>query len=497
MSQTSRYRAKLAVFLLLYYELPGQLLLTPSVLSSFLQHFERHRPKMENLLRNLYAMDPLLLACPLLISLVLLLFLPGKSRPRAPPSPPRLPVIGNLHQLTTRPNHALQVLARKYGPLIKLHIGPAPVYVVSSAEMAREVTVTQESSFPARPKSWAADVLFSGGTDLIFSSYGHYWRQTRKLCVNELLSVRRVQSFQYIREEEVGKLVAKIRLSCAEEADRVEINLGHLLLKLANDIVSRAVLGQKYTGEGDASEIMGALSRKASELTGAFSFRDFVPALSWLDSVTGFAGRVAKTSGALDAFLNQVIDEHEIPSGNADDLDDRKDFVDIIFQLQKEDRIGLDLTLDNVKAILLDMFVAGTDTSASTMEWMMAELVRKPSAMKRMVAHLFNHSIITHRDPETWDRPSEFLPERFLNSSLGYKGQDSEYFPFGLGRRICPGAQFAAAEVEYAMANLLCWFDWRLPEGTTAETLDMSDTFAQVPSKKIPLRLVPVPRTNG
>uniref|UniRef100_A0A7N0TD69 Uncharacterized protein n=1 Tax=Kalanchoe fedtschenkoi TaxID=63787 RepID=A0A7N0TD69_KALFE len=125
----------------------------------------------------------------------------------------------------------------------------------------------------------------------------------------------------------------------------------------ANDIVSKAVLGQKYTGEGDASEIMGALSRKASELTSAFSFRDFIPALSWLDSVTWFAGRVAKTSGALDTFLNQVIDKHEIQSDNADDLDDMKDF---------------------------DMFVAGTDTSTSTMEWLMAELARKPSAMKRV-----------------------------------------------------------------------------------------------------------------
>uniref|UniRef100_A0A7N0REH0 Uncharacterized protein n=1 Tax=Kalanchoe fedtschenkoi TaxID=63787 RepID=A0A7N0REH0_KALFE len=146
----------------------------------------------------------------------------------------------------------------------------------------------------------------------------------------------------------------------------------------ANDIVSRAVLGQKYTGEGDASEIMGALSRKASELTGAFSFRDFVPALSWLDSVTGFAGRVSKTSGALDAFLNQVINEYEIQSGNADDLDDMKDFVDIIFQLQREDRIGL------YSFVFRTYLWLGLTRLHRLLEWMMAELARKPSAMKRV-----------------------------------------------------------------------------------------------------------------
>lgn len=97
------------------------------------------------------------------------------------------------------------------------------------------------------------------------------------------------------------------------------------------------------------------------------------------------------------------------------------------------------------------------------------------------------------RDPDIWDQPLEFLPERFKDSVMGYKGQDVEYFPFGLGRRICPGAQFAVTEVEFTMANLLCWFDWRLPDGITPETLDMSDTFAQVPSKKMPLQLVPTP----
>lgn len=306
-------------------------------------------------LESIHSTNLLVLILLCLIPILYLTFTAKKSGVNSPPSPPRLPIIGNVHQLTTRPNHALQKLALKYGPLILLHIGPAPVYVVSSAELAREVTVTQESNFPSRPISWAADVLFSGGTDLIFSSYGHFWRQVRKLCVNELLSVKRVQGFQYIRDEEVGNLVAKIRLRCVEENQPV-INLGRLLLKLANDIVSRAVLGQKYTGEGDGSEIMGRLAREASELIGAFSFRDFVPSLSWLDNVTGFTGRVAKTSVALDEFLNRVINEHDVDFSNNDVIDDRKDFVDIIFQLRKENMIDLNLTLDNIKAILLVIF---------------------------------------------------------------------------------------------------------------------------------------------
>ncbi|XP_028755491.1 cytochrome P450 71A1-like [Neltuma alba] len=101
-----------------------------------------------------------------------------------------------------------------------------------------------------------------------------------------------------------------------------------------------------------------------------------------------------------------------------------------------------------------------------------------------------------HRDPKYWERPEEFVPERFEKSEIDFKGQDFELIPFGFGRRGCPGQSFGIASVEYALANLLYWFDWKLPDDGTSSSamdIDMSEASGLVVSKKIPLLLQPIP----
>ncbi|KAI9072607.1 hypothetical protein K1719_045443 [Acacia pycnantha] len=98
------------------------------------------------------------------------------------------------------------------------------------------------------------------------------------------------------------------------------------------------------------------------------------------------------------------------------------------------------------------------------------------------------------RDPEIWENPEEFIPERFENSEMDFKGQDFELIPFGSGRRMCPGMDFAMASVEYMLANLLHWFDWKLPEDGSPEcAIDVSETYGLTVKKKVPLFLQPIP----
>jgi len=193
------------------------------------------------------------------------------------------------------------------------------------------------------------------------------------------------------------------------------------------------------------------------------------------------------------------------------------------------------------------MFVAGTDTTSTVLEWSMAELVKNPSIMKRAQEEVrklvnkkskidvndinkmdylkcivketlrlhpplplsvpretitsvkiggydipaktkvFVNTWAIQRDPKVWEMPEEFIPERFEDSPMDYKGQDFEFIPFGGGRRGCPGMTFGVAAVENVVANLLCWFDWKL----LGEDLDMTEINALTASKKIPLHLVP------
>lgn len=96
-----------------------------------------------------------------------------------PPSPWRLPVIGNLHQLSLHPHRSFRSLSLRYGPLMLLHFGRVPTLVVSSADVAHDVMKTHDLKFANRPKSKAVDVIMNGGQDVAFSSYGEYWRQMK------------------------------------------------------------------------------------------------------------------------------------------------------------------------------------------------------------------------------------------------------------------------------------------------------------------------------
>ncbi|KAF5200579.1 Cytochrome p450 [Thalictrum thalictroides] len=93
-------------------------------------------------------------------------------------------------------------------------------------------------------------------------------------------------------------------------------------------------------------------------------------------------------------------------------------------------------------------------------------------------------------DPRIWDKPEEFWPERFLNNSIDFKGQDFEFIPFGLGRRCCLGINYALVVIELVLANLLQHFNWKLPQGTEREDVDMNEAFGLTMHTKIPLRLV-------
>ena len=205
--------------------------------------------------------------------------------------------------------------------------------------------------------------------------------------------------------------------------------------------------------------------------------------------------------------------------------------------------------------VLQDMLAAGNDTSSTAAVWLMAELVRNPRVMKkaqeevrRIVGEkakvetddihqmeylrcVVKETLRLHppapllspretttsvqiggyeipaktrvlinawaiqRDPRSWDKPEEFIPERFEKNPVDFNGQDFHFCPFGIGRRRCPGMAFGLVNIEYLIANLLYWFDWELPADCgPPEDLDMSEISGLSVRKKVPLRVLPIIR---
>jgi len=282
---------------------------------------------------------------------IVLFKLSRRSKSNLPPSPPKIPFIGNLHQLGTLPHRSFQALSHNHGPLMLLQLGQVPTLVVSSSDLVGEIFRTHDLVFINRPKTTAAGIFLYGYKDVAFNPYGEEWRQKRKGCVLELVSMKSVRSLQFIRFEEVAEMMGAIREACASETS---VNLSELLIALTNNIMSRCVLGQKYDTP-DGSSSFGELGRKLLPQFTAFCVGDFFPFLGWVDVLTGKISKFKATLTSIDGFFDKVIAEHKEKLRNGIQSE-KKDFLDILLQLQETGSVGFELSQDSLKAMLMVSF---------------------------------------------------------------------------------------------------------------------------------------------
>ncbi|KDP39257.1 hypothetical protein JCGZ_01014 [Jatropha curcas] len=466
-----------------------------------------------------------------------------------PPGPRKLPIIGNIHQLIgSLPHHCLRDLAKKHGGIMHLQLGEVSNIVISSPEAAKEVMKTHDIVFAQRPFLLAASIISYNFTDIAFSPYADYWRQLRKICILELLSAKRVQSFRFIREEEVSNLITAISSSSGKA-----FNFSRKLFSLTYGIAARATFGEKCEDQEEFIPIV----EEITEVAGGFSLADLFPSVKFLHSISGMRSRLIRLQKEADRVIGNIIDDHRAKNktGKVGGEGQDDDLVDVLLRLQEHGNLEFPLTTDNIKAVILDIFVAGSETSSTTVEWAMSEMLRNPRVMYKAqeeVRKLFDKKgnveetdlqeskylklviketlrlhppaplllprestekceingydipekskVIVNawaigRDPNHWTEAETFYPERFLDSSIDYKGNNFEFIPFGAGRRMCPGILFGIANVELPLAQLLYHFDWELPSGLKAETLDMIESFGATVRRKNDLHLIPNPYT--
>nr|XP_043617061.1 cytochrome P450 71A1-like [Erigeron canadensis] len=452
-----------------------------------------------------------------------------KSR-RNPPGPPGLPFIGNLHQINNSSIHtSLWQLSKSYGPIISLRLGFIPTIAISSANLAKEVMKTQDINFCSRPSLLGQRKLSYDGLDVAFSPHNENWRDMRKIFVLHLFSPKRIQSYRHIREDEVSNAMEKVRnLSLLSKP----VKLGKLIKSVTSTIMLRVAFGKRYQDGDERKKALRLLDELQATMADIY-VSDIWPGLPFIGLVDRFIGkmdRLEKCFQDFDSFYQEFIDEHLMSLQNSKSCEEDEDVLDILLRLMKHDTSGR--AQNQIKAMLMNVFVAGTDTSAATVVWAMTLLMKNPKAMKKAQEEVRNvdgnkgkidedhlpklaylkavvketlrlypptplllpretkkdvsvqgytikrkstvylNALAIGRDPESWDSPEEFLPERFLGSDIDFKGNHFELIPFGAGRRICPGMLKGVVMVELLLANLLYLFDWGLPYGMEKEDLD-------------------------
>ncbi|CAN6167099.1 unnamed protein product [Urochloa humidicola] len=330
---------------------------------------------------------------------------PGR-RSRAynlPPGPKPWPIIGNMNLMGELPHRSIHELSKRHGPLMQLWFGSLPVVIAASAEMARHVLKINDAAFSDRPRFAIGRYTAYDCSDILWSQYGPYLRQARRICAVELFSAKRLESFEHIRDEEVRVMLRDLRRASGR-AVRLRDHLQMLML----GVISRIVMGRKYVeeeaggedGEGASSappvvtptEFRGMVD-EFFELHGVFSIGDFVPWLDWLD-LQGYIRRMKKMSTMFDGFLERVMDVHNERRRLEGERFVARDMVDVLLQLADDPSLEVPLSRDNVKAITQDLIIGATDTSANTMEWALSELLKNPKILAKATEEL--NSVIGH-----------------------------------------------------------------------------------------------------
>ncbi|KAM7267528.1 hypothetical protein ACFE04_009694 [Oxalis oulophora] len=477
------------------------------------------------------------------------------SRPFLPPGPKAWPIIGNLHQIGTTPHTNLAELARTYGPLMHIRLGFVDAIVVSSSSVASLFLKTHDANFSSRPRSSGAKYIGYNYHDLVFAPHGPRWRMLRKISSTHLFSGKALDSFRHVRQEEVAMLVQSIAKA---KGSTKPVDLAQMLNLCTVNAIGRVMLGYRVFGDGTSK-----VDTKADEfksmvvemmvLSGICNVGEFIPGIEWLD-LQGVVAKMKNVHKRFDTFLSEILEEHE---KNHDDVNGKqKDLLSTLISL-KDHSNDEDERLNNtdIKALLLNMFTAGTDTSSSTTEWAIAELIRHPKILARVQSELdtvvgrdrlvteqdlpqltYLQAVIKEafrlhpstplsvprvaaescevngyhipkgstllvnlwaiaRDPEQWTDPLEFRPERFLpdgeKHNVDIRGNNFEVIPFGAGRRICVGMNLGLRMVQLMTASLVHGFDLGLGDGLLAEELNMEEAYGLTLQRAEPLLVYP------
>ncbi|KAF7825840.1 cytochrome P450 82C4-like [Senna tora] len=477
----------------------------------------------------------------------------------APELPGALPLIGHLHLLGAQVPlaHIFSSLAHKYGPIFTLRLGAYPALVVSTQEAIKECFTTNDKILAVRPKSSHGVYFGYNFAGFGFAPDGPYWRKLRKLVMLELLSPRRVESFKHVHESETSTFIRELYLYLGDNASYGGIVINEWLEKLTFNVITQMVAGKRYFGnlqdvnDEEAHRVV-KLIKDFMHISGEFVPSDLIPFLGWFR----YEGRVLKSMKKigkdLDELVTSWVEEHDVKrreNGVSDD--EKQDFMDFMVSVIEEDDDTLGHSRDTIiKANVLNLILAGADTTSINMTWMLSLLLTNKHALKRaqeeidvhvgkqrwaqtsdirnltylqavaketlrlyppgplLVPHeasqdctisgylipkgtrVFANVWKLHRDPSIWSQPERFEPERFISNN---NNNNFEYLPFGCGRRACPGSALAMQVSLLTMARLLQGFEIR--EANNGDGgVDMKEGMGITLPKATPLHVLLTPR---
>ncbi|XP_072998181.1 cytochrome P450 89A2-like [Typha latifolia] len=495
-----------------------------------------------------------------LATTILLLFHAKDGKPPLPPGPPFVPLFGNL--LLLRRSVSLQniepllrSLHARYGPVITLRIGSRPSIFVADRALAHRTLVSNGALFSDRPVPGAATRLFSVGRVINSARYGPRWRLLRRNLISEILQPSHVKVFSPGRRWVAGVLADRLRAHPDDPVvESFQFAMFCLLVlmcfgeKLDEEAIKKVEIAQRefllYVTKLNVLSILPTIS--------IFVFRNRIKTAMELQR-----RRKEVLLPLIQARIEFKKRKSEEKSGE-DKERFLQSYVDSLLEIRIPEEGGRELTEDEIVALCSEFLNAGTDTTSTALQWIMANLVKNQEIQQRVAQeiesvvgerdieeedtekmnflkavileglrrHPPGHFVLPHAvteeaeiggyrvpkeatvnfmvaemalDEEVWKEPTEFKPERFLEGGEGEGvdvtgSREIKMMPFGAGRRICPGLGLAMLHLQFFVASLVREFEWLPVEG---KEVDLAEKPEFTVVMKNPLRAHLVPRTKA
>ncbi|KAK1695231.1 hypothetical protein QYE76_011928 [Lolium multiflorum] len=511
----------------------------------------------------------LLLACLLIPFVVLLIAQRGagktKNGSRIPPGPLALPVLGSLLWLRHSSADLEPLLTRlfaRHGPVVSLRAGSRLSIYVADRRVAHAALVERGAALADRPPATRA-LLGESDNTISRANYGPAWRLLRRNLVSETLHPSRVRLFAPARSWVRGVLADKL-LRESEQAPPRGVMVVEAFRYAMFCLLVLMCFGERL--DEAAVRAIGAAQRDwlmyVARKTSVFLFWPAVTKHLFRGRLkTGFAlrrrqkelflpliearrarkDRISRGAGAAAALKADTTFEHS--------------YVDTLLDIKLPDEGGRALTDDEMANLCSEFLTAGTDTTTTALQWIMAELVKNPRIQENLYneikattsgpeevteeevnkmpylkavvleglrKHPPGHFVLAHkaaedieisgylfpkgatvnfmiadmgRDEREWQKPTEFVPERFLPGGDGEGvdvtgSREIRMMPFGVGRRICAGLGIAMLHLEYFVAVLVKEFEWKEVPGDEVDLAEKTE-FTIVMAKPLRARLVP------
>ncbi|KAL5714210.1 hypothetical protein ACHQM5_016201 [Ranunculus cassubicifolius] len=486
----------------------------------------------------------------LILAILISTKLSNDSR-KLPPGPKGWPVIGNMLEVRTAPYSALANLSQIHGPVMWVKLGSIDTMVISSSEAAAEMFSNQHDlSFAGRTTKVALRVRDFHQASLIVSQYGPYWRLLRGIYNTKLMTDAQINHSKNVRAKCMDMV---IRWITKEADEKGSVGIARFVSLLSMNMIGNVALSKESIVDPNTKEGSEFFTtfKQGIELIAATNFADLFPILQKLDPQS-IESNGTETMGRILNYVLGFVNER-VSDREKGLLNSPKDILDLMLEHQGTDK-DTEIPMENFGILITELLVGSTDSSTTTIEWALAELLKSPNLMKTLQEELDNvvgpgnkveedhieklkflqavikETLRLHapvplllprramedtqfrgyvipkdtqilvnvwaigRDPVNWEDPLVFKPERFLSSSRDYRGQNFEFLPFGGGQRMCAGVKLADRILHLSLGTFIHSFEWALESGTTPENIDMSERMGFTLQKRESLKVVLKPR---